>query len=100
MSEARLESLGEGRFRLVGVLDYDSVPVLWERSQEAFEPHLGLELDLHEVNRADSSAVALMLAWTRWAARRSKSIRFLRVPRPMLAIIELSDLDGLLPIES
>lgn len=99
MSEARLESLGEGRFRLLGGLDYDSVPLLWERSLEAFEPHAGLQLDLQGVSRADSAAVALLLAWTRWAARRGRPIRFLRVPRSMLAIIELSDLEGLLPIE-
>lgn len=98
MNEARLESLGEGRFRLAGELGFETVPAIWAEANAVFEPFGEIEVDLQAITRADSAAVALLLAWTRRARSRGKVIRFRGVPAAMLTIIELSDLDGLLPL--
>ena len=73
MSTGRLQDLGAGRFRLEGEVDFDSVPELWAGSEAAFAPHASLEVDLDGVTRADSAAVALLLAWTRRAGAQAKT---------------------------
>lgn len=99
MKDVSLEIAGAGRFRLVGAVDFDTVPDLWEESLHVFPGASSVEVDLESVSAADSAAVALLLAWTRWARERDQSIRFVRVPQTMLAIARLSDLEDLLPLE-
>lgn len=100
MKEAKLDIAGAGRFRLSGDVDFETVPELWEESLQVFPAAATVEVDLASVGVADSSAVALLLAWTRWARARQQSIRFVRVPETMLAIARLSDLEELLPLDA
>ncbi len=98
MNEVRIEARGEGRFEVSGELSFDNVPALLRESVEHFEAGKALEIDLGGIVRADSAGIALLLEWTRRARCAGKTIRFLRVPTQMLSIIEVSDLEGLLPI--
>lgn len=98
MSEVRIEARGEGRFEISGELSFDSVPGALRASVEPFAAGEALEIDLGGIVRADSAGIALLLEWMRRARRAGKTIRFSRVPAQMLSIIELGDLEELLPI--
>jgi phospholipid transport system transporter-binding protein len=85
---------------LSGALNTYTVPGLWELSQDILknDSALLLTFNLEHVTQSDSSGVALLVAWTRMLGRRDQKIRFVALPAQMLAIIRLSELEKILPI--
>jgi phospholipid transport system transporter-binding protein len=101
MSEATLEALGEGRFRVAGDLDYETVERLLEQDDALFSPGLSaIEVDLSAVEHSTSVGLALMLEWLRQARSRNIEIRFVHVPARILGIARLSQLESILNLES
>ena len=96
---ARLEHHGSGQFAICGELDFQSVAALWRASGELFAAAVPLSVDLREVNRSDSSGVALLVDWLRQAREQGRELRFVNIPSQMRAIIQVADLDELLPVE-
>jgi phospholipid transport system transporter-binding protein len=90
------EALGDGRFAVTGVLDFDSVADLLVDSRRAFEREPKIEVDLAGVSSSDSAALALLIEWLRSARRRGAEIRFVGVPDQLVALARLSDLEPLL----
>ena len=88
-------------YYLSGKLSFETVPFLWQQSQDVLkdrEQTLTI-FDLGEVAQSDSSGVALLIAWTRIFRRRSQIIHFVHLPRQMLAIIQLAGLETIIPIK-
>jgi phospholipid transport system transporter-binding protein len=54
------------------------------------------EFDLSAVERCDSSAVALLLAWRRAALARRGEVRFVGVPAPLRSLATLYGVDTLI----
>lgn len=100
MSSAELKDNGEGRFSVSGALAFSSVPALWEQSRSRFMAVQSdrLEVDLNDVETVDSAGLALLVAWTRWAARRSKSVHFAHAPTQLIALAKANSLTGLLQL--
>ena len=102
MSEKKLESLAEfeltadNRLQVSGELSFKNVPELVLMSQKYFENSDGLDVDLADVNRADSAGVALLIEWQRLAQKQKKSINFFNIPSQMMAIARLCGVDELL----
>jgi phospholipid transport system transporter-binding protein len=53
---------------------------------------------LNGVSRANSAGVALLVAWLGRLQRRQQAVTFVNVPAQMRAIIEVADLDTVLPL--
>src|SRR5690606_27697512 len=68
--DARLESLGEGRFRVSGTLDARTVGRLLEEGAASFDNGASVEVDLGGVTESDSAGLALLIEWLRAARRR------------------------------
>jgi len=101
VSEATLEALGEGRFRVVGDLDYETVNLLLEGGDDLFAQNLAhIEIDLGGIGRSTSVGLALMLEWLRQARSRNIDIRFNHVPPQMLGLAKVSQLETILQLES
>lgn len=85
---------------LSGALNTYTVPGMWQLSQNILKnDKTSLVLfNLEEVTQSDSSGVALLIAWTRMLRQRDQKIRFVALPSQMLAIIRVSDLEKILPI--
>ncbi|MEN9449589.1 MAG: phospholipid transporter - MlaB subunit [Pseudomonadota bacterium] len=85
---------------LSGALNAYTVPGLWELSQDILKKDKALLLtfNLEHVTQSDSSGVALLIAWMRMLKKRDQKIRFVGLPIQMLAIIRVSDLEKILPI--
>jgi phospholipid transport system transporter-binding protein len=100
MNSADLQSLGNGRYRLSGDLDFDTVPVLLAQGAVMFAQQTGgpLMVDLSGVKRTTSVGVALMIDWLRRARNAQTSIEFHNVPAQMLAMAKLSGLESILPL--
>jgi len=56
--------------------------------------------DFVDVDRADSSGLAIMVHWLREAKKRGLEVEFRRIPKKLFALAEMSNLDGILPISS
>lgn len=101
MSDASLEALGQGRFRIVGELDYETVDRLLDVDDSLFADNpREIEIDLSGVSHTTSVGLALMLEWLRQARSRNIDIRFSQVPAQILGIARLSQLEGILQIDS
>lgn len=98
VSEAKLEALGEGRYRVSGVLDAVTVPGLLRESMQRMSATSGAELqiDLGGVKESDSAGLALVLEWLRQARHRNQKIRFANVPRQIAALAKISEVDALI----
>lgn len=80
-----------------GPLNLDTVT----RHLSALDDLAGADLvtvELSDVTEADSSAVALLLAWCRSARTRQLDIRYTGVPDGLRSLIAVYGLTGLLPL--
>lgn len=83
-----------------GDLDFDSVAALWDATKSSFANDPPARIDLKGVSRANSAGVALLVAWlAQVRQRRQHQVVFVNVPAQMRAIIEVADLDAILPLE-
>ena len=90
-----VESAG-GRVYLRGPVTLTTVQGLLDQRPQ-FLAGTSLRVDLSGVDECDSSAVALMLAWTRDAAERGIPIAFENLPQSVRTLIDLYDVGELLP---
>jgi phospholipid transport system transporter-binding protein len=93
---ARLEALGDGRFKVSGALNAETVTELLKHSETAFQGAAALDIDLAEVPEGDSAGLALLIEWLRLARRRQQTIHFKNVPAQIAALARISEVEGLL----
>ena len=88
----------DGCFILEGVLDFQTVPEVWQQGLKLFNDAPSLALDLQQVTRSDSAGLALLIEWMRFARSHNKAISYINMPLQMLAIARASSLDNILPL--
>lgn len=93
---AKLEALGNGRFKVYGALDADTATDLLKRSDAAFKDATSLEIDLANVPEGDSAGLALLIEWLRLAKQRQQTIHFKNVPPQIAALARISEVENLL----
>ena len=96
MSKFELQDLGEGRFALDGEITFETAERVLLASEEPFEQHTRIEVDLAGVTKADSAGLALLLEWITWANHTVREIRFLSMPERILAIARTTEVEQLL----
>ena len=96
MAAVELASLGEGRFALRGPLTFETAASALEQSRRTFAAYDRLTVDLAEVSKADSAALALLLEWVNWARHYVREIRFEHIPEQIRAIARISEVEELL----
>ncbi len=96
MSEFELEDCGGGRFALSGQMSFDTVGDILRVSEEMFEEHTRIEVDLFEVTETDSAGLALLLEWITWANHTVREISYSGMPERVLAIAKTTEVEGLL----
>jgi phospholipid transport system transporter-binding protein len=101
VAEAQFEPVAAGRYRVGGEMGFASVSALLESSLPAFaSAEAELEIDLSGVSRVDSAGLALLVEWLRRAKGQGKTIVFRHIPDQLRAIARVSDLEGILPVET
>jgi phospholipid transport system transporter-binding protein len=93
---ARLEALGDGRFKVFGALNAETVTELLKDSEAAFQAATALDIDLADVPEGDSAGLALLIEWLRLAKRRQQTIHFKNVPPQIAALARISEVENLL----
>lgn len=97
MSSATLEALGDERYRVSGVLDARTTPLLLEQSAEHFTsaPGATIRVDFDRVADSDSAGLALLIEWLRLARQRQQTLRFANLPTQLAALARISEVDEL-----
>jgi phospholipid transport system transporter-binding protein len=94
---AQLEDAGGGRYLIRGALTLDTVTALRGAGLRAFGKGSGaIDVDLGQVTRADSGALALLIDWLAWARAAGRTMRVSAVPAALLALARLSDVEEFL----
>jgi phospholipid transport system transporter-binding protein len=96
MGKFELKDLGEGRFALSGEMTFETAERILLESEEPFEQHTRIEVDLSGVTKADSAGLALLLEWITWANHTVREIRFLSMPERVVAIARTTEVEQLL----
>jgi phospholipid transport system transporter-binding protein len=93
---ASLEVLGNGRFKVRGPLDAETVTELLEGSEKAFRGEKSLEIDLGGVPEGDSAGLALLIEWVRRARKQKQQLQYKNLPTQLAALARISQVDELL----
>jgi len=96
MGDFTLEDLGDGRFALSGEMTFDTAERILKQSEDPFEAHTQLEIDLSGVSQSDSAGLALLLEWVTWANHTVREIRFIGMPERVAAIAKTTEVERLL----
>ena len=96
MGDFELSDLGDGRFALAGEMTFETAERILLASEEPFEQHTRIEVDLSGVENSDSAGLALLLEWITWANHTVREIRFQSMPERVLAIARTTEVDHLL----
>ncbi|MCW8932356.1 MAG: STAS domain-containing protein, partial [Gammaproteobacteria bacterium] len=77
-------------------------PELWDKNKVSlFSDGVDtLDIDLAQLERSDSSGLALLVEWYREAEQEDKTISFFNLPAQMYEIARISGLNEILPISS
>lgn len=96
MNDFELQDLGDGRFALSGDMSFETAERILLDSEEPFEQHTRIEVDLSGVEKADSAGLALLLEWITWANHTVREIRYVEVPERVRAIAKTTEVEELL----
>ena len=96
MSDFTLEDRGDGCFAFSGEMTFDTAERILKASEDPFEEHSQLEIDLSGVTISDSAGLALLLEWVTWANHTVREIRFTGMPERIMAIAKTTEVDQLL----
>ena len=96
MAAFTLEDRGNGQFALSGRMSFDTAGQILKESEEMFDEHTLIEVDLCGVTHTDSAGLALMLEWITWANHTVREIRFQDTPEKIDAIARTTEVDHLL----
>lgn len=86
-----------GRLCVHAAMVMANAPALLEAGRAAFREPTET-LDLAAVNEADSSALAVMLAWLRTASAEGRQLGFINVPAGVQALADLYGVDEILSL--
>jgi ABC-type transporter Mla MlaB component len=85
-------------FALPPRVDFDNLMEVREAGERHIDAGDERVFDLSGLEFSNSVVVALLLAWFRYAHVHGKVVTFVGVPTELMNIIEVSDLEGLLPV--
>jgi len=76
-----------------GPLTFTTGSYLWKQGKQIIKCHPELVFDLHQVTDIDSSSLALLVGWIKYAKALGCSIKFFHVPTKLHTIAKLSGFD-------
>ncbi len=96
MADFYIKDLGDVKFAVTGVMTFATAEKILRASEEPFEEHSQLEIDLSGITASDSAGLALLLEWVTWANHSVREIRFKDMPEKILAIARTTEVEPLL----
>ncbi len=91
----------ESGIKISGSIDFDCVSEVCELGNQLIKEYDKqiFRINFSALTYVDSSSLALLVAWLRYAKRLEKEIQFVQVPKSLIAIADVCGVRSLLPIE-
>jgi ABC-type transporter Mla MlaB component len=80
-------------------VDFDNLVEIRAAGERHIDASSEPVFDLSGLKQSSSVAVALLVAWFRYAHVHGKVVTFVGVPTELMNIIEVSDLEEVLPVQ-
>ena len=96
--DIRIERMENKHYLLTGQLSFDTISQLQEDIESLTKEDSEIILDLSGISRVDSAGIVVLLEWMKLARSSGKHILFTNIPKQLLDIARVSDLDSILPI--
>ena len=90
MERCQIERTCEG-FKILGLMTFDTVGLLYKQGIALFAPDKEVQFDFAGVSHVDSSAIALLLNWLRFAKKNNKNFSFYNLPGQLLEIANVCE---------
>lgn len=100
MSMVDFVSTSPGQFKVSGRLTRDSVVPLWEQRNMLCSSSGDLQIDLTELEHCDSAGLAFLFALYACQRCRKTGFQFTNASQQLMELVQLSDLDEVLPISA
>lgn len=84
--------------QLIGYLNFSTVLKILDTGLQYVASADEPSFDFSEIKKANSAGIALMLAWWRAARQLKKTIHWQNIPKNMLALITVCDLEKILEV--
>jgi ABC-type transporter Mla MlaB component len=89
----------ENGFELPESVNFENLVRVRAQGEALIDEQDATVFNLNTLQEHTSAAIALLIAWFRYSHLQGKSILFVNVPVELRNIIELAELDDLLPLE-
>lgn len=90
---------GEGSVQISGEMTFESTPDMYRELESRMQSKGShLTIDLLNVDRADSSGLALLLEWQATANQHQRQLHITNAPENLLSLARLCEADTLLDI--
>jgi len=86
MNVVELKKKDKDIIEVNGVLDSDTIMSIMSTGYKLIKSHTTTTFDFRGVTESDSTALALLLAWIRYAKKKGKKILYIHVPVAMIEI--------------
>ncbi len=96
LTEAKIDKDEESRFRVSGDMTFATTRKLLADSKELFKEAKQLNLNLADVDHADSAGLALLLEWIAEAKQMGGEISIEGMPESLLAIAKMCKMEDTL----
>ncbi|MBA2654757.1 MAG: STAS domain-containing protein [Gammaproteobacteria bacterium] len=90
MNECRIEK-DQDDFKIFGLINFETAAQLYKKGTELFVTTEEVRLDFAKVAFVDSSAIALLFNWLRFAKQKGKSFEFVNLPAQLLEIANVCE---------
>ena len=82
-----------------GELTFVTVSNLLAQSKKLWKDTVDIDVDFSKVTQSDSASLALLLEWQRYANKEKKQISFANLPKQLLNLIQISELNEMFVIK-
>ena len=96
MHENLIITYKNNKFYLSGEVNFNNVMPVYKNGILQFNHQEKIDLDFSELKNSDSSAIALIVEWMKWARANNKSIKFHHLSSELLAIVKAAGMDHLI----
>lgn len=96
MSSFELNQTADGVFEIVGEMSFDTVAQILKSTELSFAQSGETQVNLSQVDKADSAGLALLLEWKAQARKRNAVVRFVDVPDSLLSIAKTTEVSELI----
>ena len=87
-------SMIDENINVSGVLNFETVPVLMKKAEEAFKSQNIVSVDLADVTDSNSAGLALLLEMVRVTKLQNKSINFKNLPEQIYIVASAYGVDS------